>query len=134
MTGEATPFLIERSDSLPSLLPLIRDGAVIKNSGAMARNHLANERTYLAWIRTSLALIGASLGLLKWDAASTQEAYLVAGLGIVALITSTQRYFRVMQQLDRGEFEPNVRGVLVVVVTVTIAVIAAFVLQRIHQL
>ncbi len=62
---------------------------VVTNSGSTARDHLANERTYLAWIRTSLALIGASIGLLKWDAFSSVEGYLVGLTGVVALITST---------------------------------------------
>jgi hypothetical protein len=62
---------------------------VVTNIGSTARDHLANERTYLVWTRTSLALIGASIGLLKWDAFSSVEGYLVGLTGVVALITST---------------------------------------------
>ena len=85
-------------------------------------------------MRTSLALIGASLGLLKWDAIANWAGYLVAILGIVVLISSTQRYFRVMQLLEEGKFEPNVRGIVAIVSTVCCAIVAAYVLQHMHEL
>jgi hypothetical protein len=88
---------------------------------------------YLAWTRTGLALIGASLGLLKWDSASTIEGYLVAVMGIVVLISATRRYYRNMQLLEVGKFEPNVHGVLSVVVVVVVAIAVAFVLQFRHE-
>jgi uncharacterized membrane protein YidH (DUF202 family) len=100
---------------------------VIPNVGSTARDHLANERTYLAWIRTSLALIGASIGLLKWDESSfAVEGYLVGFTGVVALVTSTGRYFHVMHLLQQGQFEPNVRSILEVVVVVSITIVVAF--------
>jgi uncharacterized membrane protein YidH (DUF202 family) len=123
-----------KNERLPSLFSLSRQGAILQNSGSTARDHLANERTYLAWMRTSLALIGASLGLLKWDAVANWAGYLVAILGIVVLITSTQRYFRVMTLLEEGKFEPNVQGIIAIVSTAVCAIISAFVLQHVHQL
>mmetsp|Transcript_767 Transcript_767/g.1620 ORF Transcript_767/g.1620 Transcript_767/m.1620 type:complete len:154 (+) Transcript_767:265-726(+) len=114
---------------LPSFRTLISDGAVLNNTGSTARDHLANERTYLAWMRTSLALIGASLGLLKWDAVSDVAGYIVATLGVVCLISSTERYFTNMKHLEQGKFVPNVRGILVVVVVIVGAIIGAFVLH-----
>ena len=78
------------------------------------RDHLANERTYLAWIRTALALMGASIGLIKWGGESDLEleGYLLGLVGLVAVITSTRRYFYVMRQLNRDEaFVPNVIGI-----------------------
>ena len=104
------------------------DEPVLQNQGSTARDHLANERTYLAWMRTSLALIGASLGLLKWDAAEASVGYIVAVLGVVCLLSSTERYFGTMRR-ERGEFVPNARGILIVVATVVAAIIAAFVLH-----
>jgi uncharacterized membrane protein YidH (DUF202 family) len=102
---------------------------VVTNIGSTARDHLANERTYLAWIRTSLALIGASIGLLKWDASNSVEGYLVGLTGVVALITSTYRYFHVMQLLQEGRFEPNVTSILIVVVIVSVTIATAFVIH-----
>ena len=120
------------AEQLPSLFTLVTEGVVLTNSGSTARDHLANERTYLAWLRTGLAIIGASLALLRWDYSGT--GYVVATVGIVVLITSTQRYFRVMQLLEQGRFEPNVRGILLLVSVVAVAIAAAFVLQLLHGL
>ena len=122
------------TSGLPSIRSLLVDGAVLPNKGSTARDHLANERTYLAWMRTSLSLLGASLGLLKWDAVSNAAAYLVAVLGAVCLISSTERYFGTMRRLERGEFAPNVRGILIVVVVMIGAIGGAFVLHFQHQL
>ena len=119
---------------LPSLKSLFVDGGVLQNKGSTARDHLANERTYLAWFRISLALIGASLGLLKWDAVSVWTGYLVAVVGVVCLINSTERYFSNMHRLEKGEFVPNVRGILVIVVVVVAAIVGAFVLHFMNQL
>jgi len=79
--------------------------------------------------------VGASLGLLKWDTANKNnlEGYLVGVMGIVVLATATQRYFRNMQHLERGVFEPNVRGILSINVVVVAAIVAAFCLQFHHQ-
>lgn len=84
-------------------------------------------------MRTGLALFGVSLGLLKWNATSNTEGYLVAIMGIVVLITSTQRYFRVMKLLESGKYEPNVHGVLSVVTVIIAAVATAFALQFRNQ-
>ena len=113
---------------------LFRQGAIINNTGSTARDHLANERTFLAWLRTGLSLIGISLGLLKWSAVSDASGYLVFLLGVSVLITSTQRYFRVMRLLEQGEFEPNIHGILTVVIVSVVAIVAALILHLQHQL
>jgi putative membrane protein len=122
------------NEPLPSLFTLVRDGTVLANTGATARDQLANERTYLAWMRTALSLIGAGLALLKWDAVANAAGYMVAALGIVLLVTSTQRYFRVMRLLQQGKFEPNVSGIISIVTVTVAAIVAAFYLQHTHQL
>ena len=138
INAASTSLAAERSPAstyrLPSIKSLLVDGAVLQNKGSTARDHFANERTYLAWMRTSLALIGASLGLLKWDAVSNSAGYLVAVLGVVCLISSTERYFSNMHRLENGEFVPNVRGILVVVAVVIAAIVGAFVLHFMNQL
>ena len=85
-------------------------------------------------MRTSLALFGASIALLKWGSVSDSAGYLVAFLAIVALVTSTLRYFRVMKLLDRGQFEPNVHGIMAVFVVVVATFATAFALVHIHEL
>jgi putative membrane protein len=122
------------NERLPSLFTLVRDGAVLANTGSTARDQLANERTFLAWMRTALSLIGAGLVLLKWDAVANAAGYLVAAVGIVLLITSTQRYFRVMRLLQQGKFEPNVSGIISIVTVTVTAIVVAFYLQHTHQL
>ena len=136
-SSTATPAGLPSATShFPTLASLFVDEPVLQNKGSTARDHLANERTYLAWMRTSLALIGASLGLLKWDAVEAAVGYIVAVLGVVCLLSSTERYFGNMHRLERGEFVPNARGILIVVVAVVAAIIAAFVLHftSLHKL
>jgi putative membrane protein len=124
---DGSPHTSHENERLPSFFVLLRDGAVLDNTGSTARDQLANERTYLAWTRTSLSLIGAGLALLKWD--GTVLGYVVAAMGIILLVTSTRRYFRVMRLLQEGRFAPNVSGIIFVM-TVTVAAIAtAFCLQ-----
>jgi uncharacterized membrane protein YidH (DUF202 family) len=49
--------------------------------------------------------------------------------GVVALVTSTYRYFHVMQLLQEGRYEPNVTSILIVVVIVSVTIAAAFVIH-----
>lgn len=113
----------------PTMATLLRQGAILENHGSTARDHLANERTYLAWTRTGLALIGASLGLLKWSEVSNVEGYLVATMGIAVLVMATYRYFRNMQLLEGGYYEPNVHGIVMVVTVVVASIVTAFFLE-----
>lgn len=99
-----------------------------------ARDHLANERTYLAWMRTALALIGVSLGLLKWEGVDNIFGYVVALLGGVVLVTSTQRYFRIMTLLDEGRYEPNVCGITAIVTVLFASVLVVVVLHLVRGL
>ena len=94
-----------------------------------ARDHLANERTYLAWMRTSLALIGASLALLKWDGTRDATGYIVAVVALVMMASSTDRYFTNMRHLERGEFRPNTRGIIFIVLVVLCAIASAFIVH-----
>lgn len=128
---ESTPLTSSNVTKLggggfPTMAVLLRKGTILENHGSTARDHLANERTYLAWMRTGLALIGASLGLLKWSEVSDTEGYLVAFMGIVVLVMSTVRYFRNMQLLEGGYYEPNVHGILMIVTVVVASIVTAF--------
>ena len=90
-------------------------------SGAgSASDHLANERTYLGWIFFSVIMIGIGAFLIKGGDPDFQiEAILATLIGFVSLVSSTDRYFRVMRMLQHGSpFEPNVNNMLFVVVVV----------------
>lgn len=116
--------------------PTASTSPTVKHVIGTGRDHLANERTYLAWIRTALALMGASIGLIKWGGESDLEleGYLLGLVGIVAVITSTRRYFYVMRQLNRDEvFVPNVIGISFVVAVASIAYIVAFSVYYVGQ-
>ena len=104
-------------------------GEVLENTGSTARDHLSNERTYLAWMRTALSLIGSALGFLKWNAVNDGAGYMCALIGIVTLVASTYRYYRNMQLIQLGLFEPNIQGILWIVVTVVLCMGTLFVMQ-----
>jgi putative membrane protein len=133
--GETTPLLVddgttsEEHNQQPDLPPLtsLLTKTIITNSGSTARDHLANERTYLAWMRTSLAIIGVSIGLLKWDAFSNEAGIFVSVLGVVVLVVSTHRYYKVLRLLEQGQFAPNILGILIMVILIIVGVLAAFI-------
>jgi hypothetical protein len=89
------------------------------------------QRTHLLGVDPHLLGIDwyYSIGLLKWNASSSLEGYLVGLTGVVALITSTYRYFHAMQLLQEGRYEPNVTTILIVVVKVSVKTAAAFVIH-----
>ena len=110
-------------------LDLLLHGEALENTGSTARDHLSNERTYLAWMRTALSLIGPDLGFLKWNAVSDATGYATALIGIVALIATTYRSYRNMQLIQQGLFEPNIQGILIIVITVVLCIGSLFVMQ-----
>jgi putative membrane protein len=93
------------------------------------RSHLANERTHLAYLRTTVSLVGFgitlnrfSIYLIQQGAEPGSRALLRntenAGLGMVVLglallVWSIYRYWRVGQDIERGEYVPRQRGTLV---------------------
>jgi putative membrane protein len=117
---------------------------------ARVREHLANQRTLLAWIRTAIALMGlgfvvARFALFLRGLAGAEGVTMPAAtpgfsswIGVVLVLTGVLagvlgavRYFRVRDQIERGDFEPDalyeiaVLGVLVlagVALTIYLAV------------
>ena len=115
--------LTSQAEIPSSLWTLIRQPVVLSNTGSTARDHLANERTHLAWTRTALSLTGVGLALLRWQGIANSAGYLVFGLGLWVLVSSTIRYLRVMQQLSQNKFEPNVHSVLSMVAVMFLVVV-----------
>jgi putative membrane protein len=110
---------------------------------ARARNtsqHLSNERTYLAYIRTAIALIGfgvttnrfsvflvqsreiSAQDTMRWNLVNVERAGLgMVIFGMVLVIWAVLHYSHVRRQIDRGEFQPDLRVVwtiAIVIVTV----------------
>ena len=117
----------------------------IPNTGSVARDHLANERTFLAWARTSLALCGIGIGLeaLEFNTLSEYQqitaedeediltliplflnskkkhiaALACVSLGGCFMSYATVRYIQVLRLLHKGQFKPNIYGILLTVGT-----------------
>ncbi|KAK5173330.1 uncharacterized protein LTR77_002011 [Saxophila tyrrhenica] len=97
----------------------------------LARDLLASERTFLAWTRTGLGFIALGVALEKVEAFAAisptllhledsrtkiAAGFLVAS-GSACVGHGLIRYYRVMRQLQRGVFQPNVSGVNLVAAT-----------------
>ena len=119
----------------------------IPNTGSAARDHLANERTFLAWARTSLALCGFGIALeaLEFNTLSEYQqitpqdeddiltliplflnsrkkhfaALTCITLGGFLMTYATVRYIQVLRLLHKGQFRPNIYGILLTVGTAT---------------
>jgi len=94
------------------------------------RSHLANERTHLAYLRTTVSLIGFGITLNRFSVylvehgGAPQGRFLLrdvgnAGLGMVVLgllllLWSVYRFWRVGQDIERGEYVSRWRGTLAV--------------------
>ena len=94
------------------------------------RSHLANERTHLAYLRTTVSLIGFgitinrfSLYLVQQKLAPPEHIDMLRGtgnaglgmvvLGLLLLLWSIYRYWRVGQDIEKGHYVPRQRGTLV---------------------
>lgn len=82
-----------------------------------ARDHLANERTYLAWLRTAVNVMVLGLVVAKFvDEGSRAElaGILLVGVGFLLLIYGTYRTGRLTSDLERGTFETDRSGPLLI--------------------
>ncbi len=101
--------------------------AVYRTQVSNLRSHLANERTHLAYLRTSVSLIGFGITINRFSIYLIQQgqapkgAHLMlrdtsnAGLGMVVLgllllLWSVYRYWRVGKDIEAGHYIPRQRG------------------------
>lgn len=96
----------------------------IENTGSLARDHLANERTFLAWLRTGVTLMGVGVALVKFDALIS--GVLLAIIGIFFIITSSKRYFEVMEALNEGKYIIDSRCIILMTTSAIIFILFAF--------
>lgn len=101
----------------------------LANDLARGRTHLGNERTHLAYLRTTVSLIGFgitinrfSMYLIQSDGGPKGSHWLLrdagnAGLGMVVLgllllIWSLARYWKVSNDIERGVIVPRHRATI----------------------
>ena len=94
------------------------------------RSHLANERTHLSYMRTTVSLIGFGITINRFSIYLIQQKEVPKGaglmlrdtgnaglgmviLGLLLLVWSIYRYWRVEQDIERGQYVPHRRGTLV---------------------
>jgi|GEM_PF-940979 len=94
------------------------------------RSHMSNERTHLSYLRTTVSLIGFGITLNRFSIFLQQDADTAlrsrpmlhhtenAGIGMVVLgllllLWSSYRYWRVGQDIERGEYIPRQRGTII---------------------
>lgn len=93
------------------------------------RSHLSNERTHLSYLRTAIALIGFGITLNKFsgylvqhearpvmalplrDAGNVGSGMVILGLVLVAW--SLYRFWQVSRDIERGQFVPRYRAVVI---------------------
>jgi putative membrane protein len=107
------------------------DLAADRTGLANLRSHLANERTHLAYLRTAVSLVGFGITLnrfslfllqnrelspepTRWVLRNTESAGVgMVLLGIVVMAYSLQRFWRVSQDIERVQYVPRYRPVVV---------------------
>lgn len=102
--------------------------SVYRTQVSNLRSHLANERTHLSYLRTTVSLIGFGITLNRFSIYLIQENLHPsrttmlrdtgnAGLGMVMLgllllLWSIYRYWRVGQDIERGQYVRRQRGTI----------------------
>lgn len=94
---------------------------------ARGRTHMANERTHLAYLRTTVSLIGFGITINRFSTYLIQNDQAPQGqrlvlhdagnagigmvvLGLVLLLWSLVRYWKVSQEIERGIMVPRHRA------------------------
>jgi putative membrane protein len=103
--------------------------AIYRTGVASLRSHLANERTHLSYLRTTVSLIGFGITLNRFSMYLIQSGESPAGrpvlrdtgnagwamviLGLMLLMWSMYRYWRVGRDIDKGQYVARDKGTLV---------------------
>ncbi|HEY0504445.1 MAG TPA: DUF202 domain-containing protein [Lysobacter sp.] len=104
--------------------------SVYRTQVSNLRSHLANERTHLSYLRTTVSLVGFGITLNRFSiyliqqgktADDTRLMLRSAGnagvgmvvLGLLLLLWSIYRYWRVGQDIERGQYVARQRGTMV---------------------
>jgi putative membrane protein len=105
-------------------------------------DHLANERTYLAYLRTAVSLMSFGIAINRFSraleksnslpglrglASSEQLGIGMVALGMLLLVWAGVHYAQIFRQIERQNFRPRRRGVLILTVLVLVFGLAGFV-------
>lgn len=92
------------------------------DSDSRARTHLANERTFLAWLRTGLSLLAVGIAAARFLPLAlvpgvpyvTDFAILLVVCGTALVIYGAARYVRAHDDIDNGNYDPEVQPMWIV--------------------
>jgi putative membrane protein len=102
-------------------------------------DHLANERTYLAYLRTAVSLMSFGIAINRfsfflaqsnslpnrphpasWLVSSEQLGIGMVALGMVLLVWAAVHYALILRQIERQDFRPRPRNVLILTALVLV--------------
>ena len=133
---------IEGQDSgtTSTLLSTHRTRLSIKRTGLSdLRSHLSNERTHLSYLRTSVSLIGFGITINRFSIYLQQQGKLTPGtsepmlrssehagagmvvIGLAMIAWSLYRYWHVNQDIEKAQFRPLHRAVIMFTVLLVLA-------------
>src|SRR4051812_567014 len=96
------------------------------DSDSRARTHLANERTFLAWLRTGLSLLAVGIAAARFLPLAlvpgipyvTAFAVLLVLSGTALVLYGGVRYVRAHEEIDKGNYDPQVQPMWIVALVV----------------
>lgn len=133
---------IEGKDSgtASTLLSTHRTKLSIRRTGLSdLRSHLANERTHLSYLRTSISLIGFGITINRFSIFLQEQGKLAADqtgpllrsaensgagmviIGLALIVWSLYRYWHVNQDIERAQFRPLHRAVIMLTALLLLA-------------
>jgi len=124
----------------PQSMPTSSELAEQRTDLAFKRTKLAAERTLMAWLRTSLSMISFGFTIYKFlqDVSRAEKLTLpdqgprnlglaLVGLGTAALIVASFQHWSLMKELHGHASSTRIRISLVLVISITIALLGTLV-------
>lgn len=104
--------------------------SVYRTQVSNLRSHLANERTHLSYLRTTVSLVGFGITLNRFSIYLIQQGKAPEGtrpllensgqagigmvvLGLILLVWSIYRYWRVGEDIEKGQYVARQKGTIV---------------------
>lgn len=128
------------SGSASTLLSTHRTRLSIRRTGLSdLRSHLSNERTHLSYLRTAISLIGFGITINRFSVFLQEKGKVDVGqtgpmlrssenagagmvvIGLVLIAWSLYRYWHVNQDIERAQFRPLHRAVIMLTALLVIA-------------
>lgn len=114
-------------------MPIARPLPRSADPDTRARTHLANERTFLAWLRTGLSLVAVGIAAARFLPIDLVPGIPYVRLFSVLLVLSgttmvlygANRYVTAYRQIETGSYDPAVRAIVTIAVTISVLGIMA---------